>query len=309
MEFPKHVDVIEVGPRDGFQNIKDMIDTSLKIEVIEKIIASGIQEMELTSFVHPKKVPQMSDAKEVAIAILSTYADDLHLFALVPNIKGAENALSCGIKTVSYVISASEAHNIANINRTVEQSCDELRELTREYPELNVRLDIGTAFGCPFKKTVPIEDVLKLADKASSYGVAEIVFCDTIGIANPRQVSEFCKLVKGRYMIPTGFHLHDTRGWGLANTVMAMKAGFTRFETSIGGLGGCPFAPGAAGNTASEDMLGMLDEMKIHTGVDLKKYMKAVETVHSHIQQDLTGHLYKVCQAARQQEEQACIKK
>lgn len=295
MVFPAEVNVIEVGPRDGFQNVKERIPTEVKIKEIGLMIEAGVRELEVTSFVHPKAIPQMFDAREVAKAIARKYGDRAKLIALVPNIRGAEAAMECGILIVSYVISASEAHNIANVNRTVDESCRGLEELIRQCPQLEVGLDVATAFGCPFAGDVPREKVFALIDRALEAGVRRITLCDTIGIANPKQVAALSTAALERYASPISLHLHDTRGMGLANTMAGMLSGINSFETSVGGLGGCPFAPGAAGNTATEDLLNMLQNMDIHTGIDLDAYMAAVDYVKEKIQNTLTGHMANVC--------------
>lgn len=294
MKLPPKVNVVEVGPRDGFQNIKTMIPTHTKIEEIELLIAAGVTEIEITSFVHPKAIAQMADAMEVAKYISDHFGERVKLVALVPNGRGAENALACGIHTVTYVISASPSHNRANVNRTIEESLEDLKALIQKFPELEVRLDIATAFGCPFEGDIPVPAVFALADKAVSYGVSGLMFCDTIGVGNPKQVESLAKMAMERYDLPIGLHLHDTRGMGLANTLAGIAGGVTMFETSVGGLGGCPFAPGAAGNTATEDMLNMLERMEIETNIDFHEYMKAVDYVKNNIQVDLTGHMANV---------------
>ena len=300
MQLPLKVDIVEVGPRDGFQNLKDWIPTEVKIQEIEKLIASGIKAMEVTSFVHPKAVPQMADAKEVASAIAERYADKVRLIALVPNAKGAENAEKCRIRNITYVISASQAHNQANVNRTIQESLDDLKGLAGKFPDLSIRLDIATAFGCPFDGKVSEEQVFSLADQALEAGVKGIILCDTIGTAGPRQVAELSRMAKERYSVPIGLHLHDTRGMGLANILAGLQQGITIFETAAGGLGGCPFAPGAAGNTATEDLLNMLGTLQIETGVDLDKYMEAVSYIKENIHPKLTGHMINVCNNKRE---------
>lgn len=286
------VRVIEVGPRDGFQNLKDFIPTETKIKEIELLIASGIKEIEVTSFVHPKAIPQMADAAEVASYIAGEYSD-VRLMALVPNKKGAENAIKCGIQNVAYVISASEAHNKANVNRAVEESLADISQLMREFPELKVRVDVATAFGCPYEGIMPEDKVFRIVDQVLNDGADEIVLCDTIGVANPLQVRKMCESFKTRYPDEDfALHLHDTRGLGLANAYAALEFGVRALETSVGGLGGCPFAPGAAGNTATEDLLNMLDSMGMNTGVDYEKYMEAVDFAAKNIKKNLTSRMY-----------------
>jgi hydroxymethylglutaryl-CoA lyase len=297
MNLPEQVEVVEVGPRDGFQNIKTKIPTEIKLTIIEAMIDAGVNAMEITSFVHPKAIPQMADATDVVQRIITKYSKSgLRAIALVPNLTGAKNAYRCGIREVTYVISASEKHNLANINRTCEQSLADLSSIIQEMPELKVRLDVATAFGCPFIGKVNDELVLSLIQDALDLGVKEVILCDTIGVANPRQVYRLVQKTKRAYgNVPVGLHLHDTRGMGLVNSLAAMEAGVTVFETSVGGLGGCPFAPGAAGNSATEDMVNMLQAMGIETGIRLAEYLKAVYLVSEQIQSDLTSHMAKAC--------------
>lgn len=291
----KKVNIVEVGPRDGFQNMKTKIPTETKMKTIELLLASGIQQMELTSFVNPKYIPQMYDSKEVAEAFVKNNPTGASLFALVPNARGAENALAAGIDTVTYVISASEDHNMNNVKRTVAESCENLNALAQSHPELNIRLDVATSFGCPFRGDVSIDEILTVTEAGIAAGVKEIILCDTIGVANPNLVRKVASAVKEKYDIPIGLHLHDTRGMGLACTVAGLDVGIDTFEASVGGLGGCPFAPGAAGNTATEDLLNMLMMMDIETGVDFDKYMEAVKYVRDNIQNVLTGRMINVC--------------
>jgi len=290
---PQQVRIVEVGPRDGFQNIKTLIPTATKLSVIEGMIAAGVQVMEVTSFVHPKAIPQMADATEVAKCIAQKYqGGSFNELALVPNLTGAKKAYECGIREVSYVISASEQHNLANINRTREQSLAELRSIITEVPGLAVRLDLATAFGCPLGGKVDERMVTSLIESALNSGVKSVILCDTIGIGNPKQVFELVKTVQSMFSgVPFGLHLHDTRGMGLANTLAGLEAGITTFETSIGGLGGCPFAPGAAGNTATEDLVNMFHAMGIATGINLDQYLAVVQMVRDQIQSVLTGHM------------------
>lgn len=297
IQLPDQVEVVEVGPRDGFQNIKTPIPAATKLAVIDAMIAAGVRSMEVTSFVHPKAIPQMADAADVARNVFAKYRDKgLRAMALVPNLTGAKKAYDCGIREITYVISASEKHNLANINRTREQSLTDLKGIIAELPGLKVRLDVATAFGCPFLGKVAAELVTSLIEAAVDIGVGSVILCDTIGIANPKQVSELVAVVKDKFAdVPLGLHLHDTRGMGLANTLAGLEAGIATFEASVGGLGGCPFAPGAAGNTASEDMINMLQEMGVKTGIDLDQYLGAVKIVRDRIQNVLTGHMAYAC--------------
>ncbi|MDR3565502.1 MAG: hydroxymethylglutaryl-CoA lyase [Negativicutes bacterium] len=293
IQLPKRIEVLEVGPRDGFQNVKEFIPTETKLAVIEKMIAAGVRSIEVTSFVHPKAIPQMVDAAEVVKTIVAKYQDrGLKVMALVPNLTGARKAYEYGIREVSYVISASEQHNLANINRTRQQSLAELQGIIAEMPELKVRLAVATAFGCPFQGTVDDDLIYSLVEAGVNSGVRFVTLCDTIGVGNPKQVSGLVAGVKERFGdMPLGLHLHDTRGMGLANTLAGLDSGIIVFESSVGGLGGCPFAPGAAGNTATEDMLNMLGSMGVETGINLERYLEAVAIVKEKIQPVLTGHM------------------
>jgi hydroxymethylglutaryl-CoA lyase len=261
------------------------------------MINAGISHIELTSFVHPKAIPQLADSVEVAQTIIERYGSNpnLHFNALVPNVRGAENAVKCGLDTISVVISASESHNIENINRTVDESLRGLSDIINNFPELKVRLDVATAFGCPFEIDVPFDKIIALIDQALKFGVDKVVLCDTIGVADPLQTENLISAVRERWpSLPLALHMHDTRGMGIANILAGIQNGVTEFETSIGGLGGCPFAPGAAGNTATEDLCNMMDRMKIKTGIDMDKMYKVLYYVKDNIKSDLTGHMAKV---------------
>jgi hydroxymethylglutaryl-CoA lyase len=296
MKLPSHVKIVEVGPRDGFQNIKTFIPTEVKRQIVEAIVAAGVKDIEVTSFVHPKAIPQMADAADVARAAALLQTGGLTLCALVPNLTGAKKAYECGLREVTYVISASEKHNLANINRTREQSLADLAAITAELPGLAVRLGAATTFGCPFAGPVPRGDVFSLIEAALAAGARSVTLCDTIGVGNPRQVHDLCRDFLGAFpRVPVALHLHDTRGMGLANTLAGLEAGIATFETAIGGLGGCPFAPGAAGNTATEDTVNMLHAMGIATGIDLPRYLAAVNIVKEKIQPTLTGHMGSAC--------------
>ncbi len=300
MELPKkmlpdNITIIEVGPRDGFQNVRDFIDTEDKVRIIELMQEAGVRAMEVTSFVHPKAIPQMADAREVAERIRKRFTD-LRMIALVPNERGARNAFDCGVREVSYVISASEEHNLANVKRTIAESLEELRRIRERVPDLTVRLDIATAFGCPYAGEVSKEKVFLLIEEAVRAGIREIVLCDTIGIAHPLQVADLVEKVQERYPKETfTMHLHNTRGQGLANIFAAMQRGIASFETSVGGLGGCPFAPGAAGNVATEDLVNLLDYMKIGHGIRQEEFLKAVACVKERVHANLTGNMLRAC--------------
>jgi hydroxymethylglutaryl-CoA lyase len=294
--FPKDVKIVEVGPRDGFQSIKKWIPTKDKLEIIESLIDSNIKKMEVTSFVNPKAIPQLQDAKKLINDVLAM-GKSIELNALVPNYRGAKDAWDSGIGEITYVISASERHNLENVRKTKEDSFEELKRIREDIPELKVKFDIATVFGCPFLGDVPVEQVLEMIDTSiNSLGIDEICLCDTIGIANPAQTDDILKAVVREYPdAKLSAHFHDTRGMALANTLIAMGRGIDTFEAAIGGLGGCPFAPGAAGNVATEDLVYMMESMNIKTGVNLEKLLDTAKIVQAKILPDLTGHMVNVC--------------
>lgn len=296
MEFGDRIKVVEVGPRDGLQNLKNWIPTEVKIKLIKDLVAAGINEMEMTSFVHPKAIPQMKDAEAVTKAVIGELNEKgIRTFALVPNLVGAKKAYECGLREITYVISASEKHNLANINRTVQQSLEGLADIRAELPDIQIRLDVATAFGCPFMGQVGEDLVINLIRSAEKIGINTITLCDTIGIANPKQVYELSRKVSKEFKnIPVGLHLHDTRGMGIANYLAAIEAGISIFETSIGGLGGCPFAPGAAGNTATEDLVNMLNEIGVETNIDLNALVSISKRLEEKLDMNFTGHMVHV---------------
>lgn len=292
--LPNRIQIVEVGPRDGFQNVKDFIATEDKIAIISSLIEAGINSVEVTSFVSPKAIPQLADAQKVCRAILEKYGETINASALVPNLKGALGAKEAGIREIACVISVSEAHNKANVNRTHEESLVELGKMIEALPDMKVRVDLATSFACPFAGWIEQEAVMRLAAEVTKMGIQDIVLCDTIGVATPDRVFNTTTLMKKEFpQVNFALHLHDTRGMGLVNTIAGLQAGITSFETSIGGLGGCPFAPGAAGNTATEDVVNMFTDMNIQTGIDLEKLLGATGLVAEKVKAPLTGHMFK----------------
>jgi hydroxymethylglutaryl-CoA lyase len=293
-QLPATVEITEVGPRDGFQNVKTFIPTADKVAIIEGLIAAGLKKFELTSFVSPKAIPQLADAAEVCRTILAKYGDQIQGSALVPNLRGAQSAWDAGIREVACVISVSASHNRANINRTHDESLADLAKMIESLPGMTVRVDLATAFACPFEGWTPLDAVGILAEKIQKLGVTKIVLADTIGVATPDRVHALSAYMRQRFpTIDLALHLHDTRGMGLSNTLAGLMAGITTFETSIAGLGGCPFAPGAAGNTATEDMVNMLRDMNIATGVSREKLIDVVALVGEKVDAPINSHLAK----------------
>ncbi|WP_195608484.1 hydroxymethylglutaryl-CoA lyase [Intestinimonas butyriciproducens] len=287
------IEVVEVGPRDGFQSVRCAapIASELKLEVIDKLIAAGVKHMEYTSFVSPKAIPQLADAQTVTEAVMKKYPG-LDLFALVPNLRGAQNAYELGLRKVCYVVSLSKSHNKANINRTHEQSLEAYQEIRAAYPDLEVVVDLATTFGCPFEgKYNDSQAVVNFLKDYADAGMTTCCLCDTIGIADPAQVKSVTGELKASYPnLQLQVHFHDTRGLGMVNTMAAIESGVTEVQSALGGLGGCPFAPGASGNLSTEDMVWMLNEMGFKTGVSFSKVLEAAKFQAIHIPGNYSGH-------------------
>ncbi|NCB50790.1 MAG: hydroxymethylglutaryl-CoA lyase [Clostridia bacterium] len=284
------IDILEVGPRDGFQNLKQMLSTEEKIKIIDGLIDAGIKQIEVTSFVSPKAIPQMADAKQVALHCVENHPD-VKLYALVPNLRGAQTAWECGIRNVSYVVSLSESHNKANINRTHDESLAELSKIMETYPEMHICIGLATVFGCPFEGIPEIGNAVTFAKRLCAMGIKEINLADTIGIANPAQVRKMVKAM--REALPEcrwQVHIHDTRNMGMVNTLAAIECGITTVQSTLGGLGGCPFAPGASGNTATEDLVYMLEHMGYETGTDFDKLLALSKYQKSIVDGIFSGH-------------------
>jgi len=296
------IEVYEVGPRDGFQSISEYIPLDKKLKIIEYIYLAGISNIQITSFVSPKAVPQMKDAKELSTICLEKFPD-ISPFALVPNTKGAENAWEVGIRNVSYVVSLSESHNKANIRRTHEESFNEYLNIKEKLPDLNICLDLATTFGCPFEGGKNANQVVDFLDRYIKNGIDTVNLCDTIGIANPKQVREVIIAVQNAFPdIELQVHIHDTRNMGMVNTLAAIEKGVKKVQTTLGGLGGCPFAPGASGNLATEDLVYMLMEMGYDTGIDLNKLLFAARYQEKVIPNgNFSGHLFKINDNAKEE--------
>ncbi len=290
----KDIDIIEVGPRDGFQSVKVdccPISTEEKLRIIDGLVDAGLKHIEYSSFVSPKAIPQLADAAEVTRVVLERYPD-LDLFALVPNLRGAANAYDLGLRRVAYVVSMSVTHNKANINRTHQQSLEAYQEIRQAYPDLDVIVDLATTFGCPFegKYQDPSVPVAFLKDYVDS-GMTTCCIADTIGIADPSQVRRVLAAIQEAYPdLDLMIHFHDTRGLGMANTLAAIEMGVTKIQTSLGGLGGCPFAPGASGNLSTEDLVWALGEMGYRTGVSFSKILALAKSQVQTIPGQYSGH-------------------
>lgn len=296
MNLPKQVTIVDVGPRDGFQMEPGFIPTEHKIKIIDQLSETGIKRIEATSFVHPKYVPQLADAEEVLARIKKK--EGVIYEALVPNAKGVERAIQAGVEHVSLVVSASESHNKANVNMTIADSIKTLKEAVKLALSngIHVTAGIATVFGCAIEGWVPPKKVEEVADEFLDMGVCELSLGDTPGLANPSQVSEmvryYMQKLKGTD-IGLRLHFHDSRGAGLANVMAAMLEGATIFDTSICGLGGCPYSPGATGNIASGDTVNMLEAMGIDTGIDLVKLIECERMVQDLLGKKLPGEVMK----------------
>ena len=289
--LPKNATIIEVGPRDGLQNEGKLVKTEDKLQFIAALQRAGIQEMELTSFVSPKWVPQMADAKEIVAQTKKVGRQ----FVLTPNERGIQAALESGAQSLAVFVGVSNTFNKKNINKTTEESMEALKPLILNLKKQGVfvRACISTAFYCPFEGAVSPEATLALCRQFVDWGVDELSVADTIGMANPKESYElFAKLVEAFPDVLMTAHFHDTRRMALANISAALQAGVTRFDASAGGLGGCPFAPGATGNVATEDVVNMLHSMEVQTGINLDLLCQAIEKIEPHVTNPVTTGMY-----------------
>ena len=285
--MPQDIDVLvsEVGPRDGLQSIKRTMPTKAKLKWIEALAASGLREIEVGSFVSPHLLPQMADC--ATLVREANKLEGLTVLALVPNLKGAENAIAAGARKLTIPISASRTHSLNNVGKTPEQAIEEVRRvcaLRDDLPAIqrpDVEVGISTAFGCTFEGIVSEDRVIKMAALLAKAGADSIGLSDTTGYANPAQIKRMFARLRGEIGVEkmAGAHLHNTRGQGLANVVAALEVNVTIFDSSLGGLGGCPYAPGATGNIVTEDLVFMLEAMCLRTGVDVDALIAAREVL------------------------------
>jgi hydroxymethylglutaryl-CoA lyase len=291
--IPKAVRIREVGPRDGFQNEPETIATDDKVRLVETLARTGLRRLEVTSFVRADVVPQLADGREVLER--ANIPDEVSVSVLVPNMRGLEAALEVRekIDEVNVFLSASETHNRHNVNRSVEESLQGVEHVLARATEEGLRCEgvISTSFGCPYEGYVPFERVFEIAKRLSVAGAVEIGFGDTTGMANPIQVGEFFRRAQEEIVgAELTAHFHDTRGQALANVLAALEVGVDSFESSFGQLGGCPFPPGATGNVASEDLVSMLHEMGVETGIDLAKLLEAAAAAQEILGRPLPSH-------------------
>jgi hydroxymethylglutaryl-CoA lyase len=269
--MPEVVTITDVALRDGLQNHPHTVPTDVKLDLLARLLAAGVTTLEAGSFVHPGLVPQMADADDI-FSRLPT-APEASLMALVPNLRGAERALAAGVKSVRIVLSCSEGHSRANTNRSVSEGIAETRavvEKLREAGDVRLTGALATVFVCPFDGIVPVEQVDRVVGALVDMGLNDISLSDTLGKADPAHVEKVVTAMQDRYPdITFGLHLHNTYGMGLANVLAGLRQGIAQFDAALGGIGGCPFAPGAAGNIATEDVVFMLQSMGIETGIDM----------------------------------------
>ena len=296
MRLPARVTIEEVGLRDGLQLIGSVVPVEVKLRLLRALYGAGIRAMEVTSFVSPKAVPQFSDAEAVARAALAL--PHLDVSALIPNLRGFERAREAGVRRYTVVIGATDRFNERNVRMTVTESLEQLDAVAagvRAAPGADLAVGIAVAFGCPYTGRVPLGAVVRIVEHARALGVRAISLGDTIGVATPLQVATtIARLMEAHPDLCLVLHLHDTRGMGLANVLAGCEAGVTRFDSAVGGLGGCPFAPGATGNIATEDVNHMLQAMDIETGIDQQALLECGRLVRDVISAELPSHSLRV---------------
>ena len=274
-DLPERLSLREVGPRDGLQN-EDPVSTAAKVALIDTLSATGVGRIEAVSFVHPLAIPQMADAAEVWAAI--TPNPDVRYSALVPNLRGAQRALAAGFSEIEVVVSASDTHNRKNLNRSTDESLDDIAAIVDlvHGQGATCQVIVATAWGCPYEGDVPVERVMSVATRAMRDRADSLAYGDTTGMATPTRVTSLVGETRSAHPdVPLLLHFHNTRGTGLANVLAALQVGVSEFDASVGGLGGCPYAPGATGNVATEELVHMVEDMGVATGVDLEAMIAA----------------------------------
>jgi hydroxymethylglutaryl-CoA lyase len=295
-ELPNRVRIREVGPRDGFQNEPEVIPTEEKVKLIGLLSRTGLERLEVTSFVRPDVIPQLADAEEVLASI--ERPQGVALSVLIPNERGLERALEMRDRfdEVNLFLSASETHNRKNLNRSIEASLSGLERTIASARDAGLRCEgvISVSFGCPYEGEVPPDRVFGIGERLAAAGCEEVAFGDTTGMANPRQVREFFAAARERLTgVELTAHFHNTRGQGLANALAALEEGVDSFESSFGELGGCPVPPGSTGNVSTEDLVSMLREMRIETGIDLERLIQASRAAQEALGRPLGAHVLR----------------
>lgn len=294
MQFPERVTIHEVCPRDGFQPEAGWIPTETKIEIIDALSQTGVTEIQATSFVHPRAIPQLRDAEEVIVGITKQSA--VRYDALVPNLRGAERAAETEVDVWHLMLSASESHNRENGNRAISETLAGFPSVVELAAERGVEVHGGlaVAFGCPYEGEVPIDQLIWVVGEYVALGIEHVSLGDTTGMANPAQIYDTMMRLRDRFPDTRWtLHLHDTRGMALANVVAGLQAGVDHYDSAAGGLGGCPYAPGATGNVATEDLVHMLHLMGIETGVDLDAVISIAARLQDVVEHSLESRILK----------------
>ena len=292
-DLPALISLREVGPRDGLQN-EAPVSTAAKVELVDALSQTGVRRIETVSFVSPRAIPQMADAAEVWASI--EHAPSITYSALVPNLRGAVRALDAGCRVIEIVVSASDTHNRANVNRSTAESLDDVARVISLAHEQNAvcHVTVATAWGCPYEGDVPVSRVVSVASRAVADGADGLSFGDTTGMATPTRVTE---LVGSMRMVapdvPLNLHFHNTRGTALANVLAALQLGVADFDASVGGLGGCPYAPGASGNLATEELVYMVEDMGVATGVDIDALIEVAEQAERIVGRELPAQVLR----------------
>ena len=299
MSLPKRIEITEVGPRDGWQNHKAMIiPTEIKAKYVKKMIDAGADKVEVTSFVNPKAVPQMANAKDL-VALVQPYAKEkgCQTIGLALNKRGVDDAVAAGVDYVGFGISVSEEHNKRNSNRTVEASLEDFKNLRQQTEQVPMFLALMCVFGSPFGDEISLERVVKICEEAKKLGVHDFGLADTPGLSNPEHTRKVLRYLKNYLDFDhVSIHLHDTRGMGLANAYVAMEEGIYKLDGALGAMGGCPFVPGAKGNIATEDLIYMANDMGIETKYNLDAAVKTAIEMGEEIHADITSSMANLCQ-------------
>ena len=292
-DLPARISMREVGPRDGLQN-ESPVPTSAKVRLVDALSQTGVRRIEAVSFVNPRAIPQMADADDVWSAI--SRAPGIVYSALVPNLRGGVRALDAGCLDIETVVSASETHNRANVNRSTSESLDEIAQLISLAHDRGAtcHVTVATAWGCPYEGDVPVQRVVDIARRAIADGADGLSFGDTTGMATPTRVEAVVGAIRMAHAdVPLNLHFHNTRGTALANVLVALQLGVTDFDASVGGLGGCPYAPGASGNVASEELVHMVEDMGVDTGIDLEALIEVAREAERIVGRELPSNVLR----------------